>query len=179
MHSYIETHLFNENIKQSQKLIYQITIVAVSSLLIAASAQVTLQIGIVPITLQTFSVIFLALVLGRKLAMAAVLTYIGEIFFGMPVMAGLSILNPVSLMSLGYIIGCLPLAWYLTTDNKQNTMIKSLVSNLIVYVVGTAWLGSFIGFNSNLLMVAVVPFIVPDIVKTIVAIKLANSLNNK
>ncbi len=182
MQTNIETHIMNGNIKQNKKLLYKVLIVVLSSALIAASAQVTIRIATVPFTLQTFSVMFLSLVLGRRLAVLSVFAYITEILLGMPVMSSFHTLNPMSIMNFGYILACLPLAWYFgsikSVPTKLSFFIKALIANLIVYAIGLLWLGAFIGYNANLLLVGFVPFIIPDMIKAIVALKLAKSITN-
>lgn len=157
-----------------------ISIAVLSSLLIAASAQVTVSIGPVPVTLQTFSVIFLTLVLGRKLALTSLAMYIVEILCGLPVMANFHTLS-LSLMNFGYILAFIPLVFILTNSANKDSQIKTFalacLSNLVIYIIGAGWLGMFIGFNQNLLLVGVIPFIIPDMIKAIVAIKLARMIN--
>lgn len=58
------------------------------SLLIAASAQVTVPMVPVPVTLQTFAVLFVAMALGRAGGVAAVALYLLEGAAGLPVFAG-------------------------------------------------------------------------------------------
>ncbi len=182
MQTNIETHIMNGNIKQNKKLIYQTAVVALASMLIAASAQVTIHVVTVPFTLQTFSVMFLSLVLGRKLAVLSVFAYITEILAGMPVMSNFQTLNPISIMNFGYIIACLPLAWYFgnikATSSKYAILKHAFIANLIVYSFGLLWLGAFIGYNLNLLIVGFVPFIIPDLIKAIIASSIAKKTKN-
>lgn len=181
MQSYIETHLSNENIKQQAKLIYQVAIAVLASVLIATSAQVAIYLGPVPITLQTFSVIFLALILGRKIALMSIGFYLLEIFSGLPVMASFQTLNPLSVMNFGYIIAFVPLVLMLTQvsnyQKKSAIFLLACLSNLVVYTIGSLWLGLFIGFSTNLLYVGVLPFLIPDVIKAVCAISLAKSVN--
>lgn len=58
-----------------------------ASLLLAASAQITVPFYPVSFTLQTITVSFLAYILGKRLAVAAVAIYLLEGFYGLPVFA--------------------------------------------------------------------------------------------
>ncbi len=166
------------NTTNINQMLKKVALALVTSLLIAASAQVSINVGLVPITLQTFAVAFIALTLSKEIALMAVLMYIGEIFMGYPVMANFQSLTALNMMNMGFVLGFIPMTLYLIKikDTGKNIILHSMISNVIVYVCGMIVLSIFIGFSFDLLKVAVLPFIIPDIIKTSVALGLSQKL---
>ncbi len=184
--SYIEKNILSNIDSKIKKYLMQITISVVGSLLIAVSAQIVIPVGIVPVTLQTFMVGLLALLFGRNTALMAVTFYFTEIFMGLPVMSAGQVLSPVSIVTFGYIVAFLPLAYTLgiIADNDNVKSVKQMIfivviANLLVYGIGVMWLGLFTGYSLNLLYVGVLPFILPDTIKMMSAVIIAKLLNNK
>ncbi len=181
--SYIENQVLAKINRKSNRIICQLVIALVASFAIALSAQIVIPIGIIPITLQTFMVALITLLFGRNTAVLTVIMYIIEILSGLPFMAGANVLNPVSLMNFGYIIAFIPLAFVLGTiaDRETKYKLKTIilvvtVANLIVYTCGVLWLGIFIGFDQNLLIVSVLPFIIPDVIKMTFAVLISKTI---
>ncbi len=175
--SYIESQILTKINRKSNRIACQLVIALIASFIIALSAQIIIPIGIIPITLQTFMVALITLLFGRNTAVLTVSMYITEILSGMPFMAGANVLNPASLMNFGYIVAFIPLAYVLGTiaDRETKYKLKTIIlvvtiANIIVYTCGALWLGLFIGFDQNLLMIGVLPFIVPDVIKMTCAV---------
>lgn len=129
----------------------------------------------IPFTLQTFAIFLALLCLGGKGGTIAIICYILLGLVGVPVFsgfkAGLSVLlQPTG----GYIIGFVIMGLcYLVFEKIDKVPIKilSLVLGLILlYLFGTLWFvfvatkTKEVGFISALIM-CVVPFIIPDLMK--------------
>jgi biotin transport system substrate-specific component len=69
------------------------------SLLVAVCAKIKVDIGPVPLTMQTLAVLMIGAAYGARLGMATMLLYLAEGVAGLPVFAG------PSLFGLGYLLG--------------------------------------------------------------------------
>ena len=146
----------------------------------------------IPFTLQTMGVFTTVGLLGGKRGTLTILTYILLGAIGVPVFAGLT--GGVSVLlgtTGGYIIGFLLsalLMWGIETIMGRNQIVLafSMIAGLIVcYVFGTAWFmliytqhSGVIGL-STVLGLCVIPFIIPDLIKIVVALFLTNRLKKR
>lgn len=163
---------------------YDIGLVIVGSVLIALSAQLSfyLPFSPVPITGQTFAVLFIAALFGRKRGTATVLAYLAEGAAGMPVFANaMGGAHVFAGVTGGYLIGFVPAAFLVGWLAEKGwdrrvltTIIAMIFGNLVIYVVGVTWLGTIIGY-SDVLANGVWPFIPGDLVKILIATALLPS----
>lgn len=152
--------------------------IVAASLLIAVSAKVAVPFFPVPMTMQSFMVIGLGLLLGARRGGAAVLLYLAQGAAGFPVFAG----TPEKGIGLaymagptgGFLIGLLlaaVLAGWLAERGWDRTparaMMTALLAGAIIYVPGLLWLGAFVGFDASLLVAGVYPFLPGDIMKAL------------
>ncbi len=165
-----------------QGFLYDVLLVVAGSLLIALSAQLSVHIPFspVPITGQTFAILMLALLFGRKRAVATVLAYLGEGFAGFPVfaggMGGMQVLfGPTG----GYLVGFVAAAFVVGSLAEQGwdrrmmtTVFGMALGNAVIYTLGVAWLAVMVG-GKQALMVGVAPFLVGDALKIMLAAMLA------
>lgn len=155
-------------------LLYDAVLILGGSILIALSAQVSVLIPLspVPVTGQTFAVLFLGALLGSARGAAAVLAYLAEGIAGMPVFAGgswgiMHLLGPTG----GYLVGFVGAA-YLTgflaergwNAKLYTVALAMLLGNVVLHAVGAVWLAFSVGFR-NALALGVLPFLVGDALK--------------
>lgn len=154
--------------------------VAVSSLLLALSAKISVPFYPVPMTLQTFAVISIGFALGPWRAAVAVLLYLAEGAAGLPVFAGTPekglglayMLGPTGGYLLGYLAAAFIAGWAGTRAWSSNAFAASAVALLasgVIYVPGLLWLGAVIGFDKPVLQHGLVPFIPGDAAKAILS----------
>jgi biotin transport system substrate-specific component len=162
----------------SLSVIYSIMLVLAGSWLMAASAwvEVRLPISVVPITGQTFGVLFVAALLGSRLGTAAVIAYLSQGAAGLPVFAGGAaglawLLGPTG----GYLIGFLPAAFIVGLlaergwDRRPLSIAVAMVlGNAAIYLVGLPWLAMFVGPGQAVAQ-GLLPFIPGAIVKIALA----------
>lgn len=158
-----------------------IVLVLGTSWVIALSAQITFQIPLspVPVTGQTLVVLLCGLILGKKLAAAAVSTYLLQGVAGLPFFAGgksgiATLLGPTGGYLFGfliaaYIVGMLSELRYRRSPLQAASTL--LLGNIIIYLFGLAWLARFTG-ETQALQLGLFPFLVGDAVKLILAITL-------
>jgi len=165
--------------QKSSAVFYDAALIIGGSLLVGLSAQIAIPLPFspVPITGQTFAVIFLGALFGARRGFLCMLTYIAEGAAGLPVFAlgqaGLAVLlGPRG----GYIVGFVAAAYVTGVlaekgwDRRVATTILAMIcGNIAIYTFGLLWLCCLIGINKTVLAVGLCPFIVGDLLKTIVA----------
>ena len=167
-----------ELIKQNtqSKIIKSLLIIFFGSVLLAISAKIKIPFYPVPMTMQTFVVLFLGISFGYKVAIASVGLYLIEGILGLPVFSN-SPERGVGLVyftgpTMGYLIGFLS-ACYLASFVKNSNnyiiiFIKLILSVSTIYVLGIIWLGTLIGWEKPLIQLGVKPFLLAEITKIII-----------
>lgn len=152
--------------------------VIIGSLFLGLMAQLAIYLPFtpVPISMQTLGVSLLAISLGPKKAVLAVLAYLGQASIGLPVLAG-GISNPWWILGpkAGYLIGFMVSAYVVGTllEKKRsssffmNCLIVALNESIILGI-GAMWLSLFVGTESALAM-GVLPFIMGGFIKMTIA----------
>ena len=158
---------------QNYKILKNIIIVVIGSLLLTISAKIKIPFYPVPMTMQTFVVLMLGISVGPKLGVSAVVLYLLEGIAGIPVFSN-SPEKGVGLIyftgpTMGYLIGFI-FASFLCGHFKMNTnlvlvFIKLIVSVSIIYLLGVLWLGSLIGWDKPIFSLGVKPFILAEFFK--------------
>ncbi len=162
--------------------------ISMCTILIAVCSWISIPTAI-PFTLQTFAVLCTVGLLGGKRGTIAVLLYILLGVVGLPVFAGFgSGVGALLGMTGGYIIGFIftALAYSLITrlfGNKTPIIILAMfVGMLCCYLFGTAWFmyvytrdTGAVGLTA-VLGWCVFPFIIPDLIKTAMAVIIVKRL---
>ncbi len=147
-------------------------------------AQIAIPIGPVPISLATFSVFIAGALLGAKLGAICQAVYVLLGAVGVPVFAGFKgglgvLVGPTG----GYIAGYILAAWFVGLiaekfGNKLWGLFLAMLAGFFAYMItGTGWF-MFITQNglAEALMICVVPFLLGDALKMILAATLAYRL---
>ena len=164
-----------ELIKQNSqtKIIKSLLVIFIGSLILAVSAKVKIPFYPVPMTMQTFVVLFLGLSLGYKVALATIGLYLLEGILGFPVFSN-SPERGVGLVyftgpTMGYLIGFLPacfIASLITEDDNYVLIFSKLIfSASTIYLLGILWLGTLIGWDKPIIELGVTPFLFAEIFK--------------
>ena len=151
-----------------------IALVGLFAALMVICAWISIPLGPVPVTLQTFAVFLAAALLGSKRGTMAIGVYILLGVVGLPVFSGFKTLNP---LTFGYVLGFLPLGMLtaaadrLFKGKKLALPLGMALGLLTCYLIGTVWFyyvmhfrGTDYGFG-KILSLCVTPFIIPDLVK--------------
>ena len=149
------------------------------AILTALSAQVRIAIPIspVPITGQTFVVLLSGLILGSTFGAISMLMYLFIGMSGLPFfsagVAGLAILKSPT---IGYIIGFF-LAAYVIGVFATKPILAILLGSITIYIAGVSGLMIILNTSfSNAIAIGVVPFLIGDAIKSILAVGLAFKL---
>ena len=137
---------------------------------------------VINFSLQTMAVFVISSLLGFKKSTAALLIYLLMGAIGLPVFSGFS--SGIGATS-GFLIGFLlvpPLVSVLTAKKKSFVWyaISMLISIIPCYVLGALWYGCFFARESgalNILLVCVVPFVIPELVKILLSAFVVTRLN--
>lgn len=173
--------------KVSNKKIKCIVIIALMTaiLCVISPFSIVLPVSVVPVSLATFGIYLIVYVMGLKIGLASVILYVLLGFVGLPVFTGFSggvvkVLGPTG----GYIIGYIFLALIegIFVDRFSEMWIKVLgmvLGTIVLYLFGTLWLS----YQSNMtfleaICVGVLPFILGDVFKIIIAVLLGGKISN-
>ena len=128
----------------------------------------------VPVSLGSFGVILIALVYGRKLGIATVLSYVAAGSLGAPIFAGFkagSLFSPTGGYILGYIAATVILG-FLSDKGVAKSYVKTFLSLLlasaVILILGALVLMLFVPIK-NVFMAGVLPFIPGDMLKAVAA----------
>jgi biotin transport system substrate-specific component len=168
-----------------QRQLYELTLTAIVSALLSVSSLIYLPLT-VPITLQTLVLFTSLFTLGGKITTVATGLYIIIGSIGLPVFSGFSggigrLFDATGGFIFGLLLASL-LYWLLTSLLKKEwaTMFSAIMCHLLLYLVGTFWyvLVYLSGEGSviSALTVTVLPFLVPDALKLILAYILSQRL---
>ena len=172
----------------SRSKTYDMVYIAIFAVLMAICSWISIPMS-VPFTLQTFGVFLAVGVLGGKRGTLAIVVYVLLGAIGIPVFAGFTggigiILSNTGGYIIGFIFSALAM-WAMETLLGKKTLVLavSMIAGLIIcYAFGTVWFMYVYGKNMGAVGVAtvlgwcVIPFIIPDIVKIVLALALSKRL---
>jgi len=161
-----------KNISQT-KIIKSLLAIILGSIALTISAKIKLPFYPVPMTMQTFVVLFLGVSFGYKIGLASVGLYLFEGIVGLPVFSN-SPEKGVGLIyftgpTMGYLIGFL-IASFLASkvNNKDNIILvltKLIIATSTIYILGLLWLGTLIGWDKPIFELGAKPFLLAEIFK--------------
>jgi len=163
--------LIKEN-TQSQ-LVKSLLIIFIGSIILTVSAKIKIPFYPVPMTMQTFIVLFLGISFGYKIALATVSLYLLEGILGLPVFSnspergvGLAYFTgPTMGYLIGFLSACFLASLVKNDDNYFLIFFKLIFSVSTIYIFGTLWLGTLIGWDKPIFTLGVMPFLVAEIFK--------------
>ena len=175
-----------ENIKvlSNQKVIKYLLTIFLGSLLLTISAKIKIPFYPVPMTMQTFVVLFLGISLGSKIGLLVVSLYLLEGIYGLPVFAGtpekgigfIYFTGP----TMGYLLGFLVAVYFAGSfkyeKNLINNLVKLLFSVSFIYILGLAWLGILIGWEKPIFKLGAQPFLLAELFKILLLLFLLPNL---
>ena len=169
---------------QNSKILKYILVIFLGSILLTISSKIKIPFYPVPMTMQTFVVLFLGMSFGYKVGLATVGLYLVEGIIGLPVFSN-SPEKGVGFVyftgpTMGYLIGFLFatfLAGYFNfKGNILNNFIKLLISVSTIYILGVFWLGSLIGWDKPIIQLGVTPFLLAELFKISILTLLAKNI---
>ena len=174
LNSIIHHMELTKNISQT-KIIKSLLAIILGSLALTISAKIKLPFYPVPMTMQTFVVLFLAVSLGLKIGLASVGLYLLEGIVGLPVFSN-SPEKGVGLIyftgpTMGYLIGFLTASYLASKINKNDNFLlvltKLTIATSTIYILGLLWLGILIGWDKPIFALGAKPFLLAEIFKVV------------
>ena len=175
-------------IKTKKLKVIDIVYIGVLAAILAVCSWISIPLT-VPITLQTMGVCLVSGLLGAKRGTITTLVYILLGAIGVPVFSGFtSGLGILFGSTGGYIAGFIFTAIIvgIVSDKTKGKLLPLIISMiigiLVCYAFGTAWFAIFYAKQGTpetlgtILGWCVVPFIIPDIIKIVIAALLTNKL---
>ena len=169
---------------QNSKILKYILVIFLGSILLTISSKIKIPFYPVPMTMQTFVVLFLGMSFGYRVGLATVSLYLVEGIIGLPVFSN-SPEKGVGFVyftgpTMGYLIGFLFatfLAGYFNfKENILNNFIKLLISVSTIYILGVFWLGSLIGWDKPIIQLGVTPFLLAELFKIVILTLLTKNI---
>ena len=166
------------------KVIKSLLAILLGSIALTISAKIKIPFYPVPMTMQTFVVLFLGISLGHKIGLAAIGLYLLEGIVGLPVFSN-SPEKGVGLLyftgpTMGYLIGFL-IACYLASmikfeDSYFVILGKLVLATSTIYILGLLWLGTLIGWDKPIFALGAKPFLLAEIFKISILALLAKQI---
>lgn len=156
-------------------------LIVLGSTLLGLSAQVEVPFYPVPMTMQTFGVLLVAMAFGRRLGTATVLFYLLEGAIGLPVFAGGAagpgvFFGPTGGYLIGFVLAAFVVGGFADLGWDRRALQAAaalLLGNTLIYVPGLLWLGAIIGWDKPILELGLLPFVPGDALKiALVAVSL-------
>ena len=157
----------------NQKLLKSFFVIIFGSLALTLSAKLKIPFYPVPMTMQTFVVIFLGIAFGYKIGLATVSLYLLEGIVGIPVFSnspekGVGLVyftGPTMGYLIGFLISVFIVGYINLNDNIFIIFVKLILSVSMIYIPGVLWLGFLIGWEKPILQLGVIPFLLAELFK--------------
>ncbi len=160
--------------------------ISLCTLLLFITAQASIPLYPVPITLQTLGIMIIGLCFSYKTALYSVMTYLFLGLMGFPVFSNFSggygiFLGPRG----GYLIGFLAAIVvmnsvkeslkYTYSQTTYNTL-ACMAGMMMIYIPGISWLAVHVGIH-DAIMVGLFPFIIPGMIKICLLVNILRHCN--
>ena len=168
------------------RIIKSLLAIILGSIALTISAKIKIPFYPVPMTMQTFVVLFLGVSLGYKIGLASIGLYLLEGIAGLPVFSN-SPEKGVGFVyftgpTMGYLIGFLTACCLASTikfkDNFLVVLGKLLLATSTIYILGLLWLGTLIGWEKPIFALGAKPFLLAEIFKIAILTILAKQVLN-
>ena len=155
------------------KIIKSFLAIVLGSIALTISAKIKIPFYPVPMTMQTFVVLFLGISLGYKIGLATIGLYLIEGIAGLPVFSN-SPEKGVGLLyftgpTMGYLIGFLTACYFSYMIKFEDSffiiLCKLVLATSTIYILGLLWLGTLIGWDKPILALGAKPFLLAEIFK--------------
>ena len=172
--------------KLNTNILKRILLVFIGTILLTISAKIKIPFYPVPMTMQTFVVLFMGIAFGWKIGVATVSLYLFEGIIGLPVFSG----TPEKGLGLiyftgptmGYLIGFLFASFFAGYMNLNTNYLfiffKLIFSVSLIYIFGMLWLGNLIGWDKPIFSIGATPFLLAELFKIILLTLLTKVIVN-
>jgi biotin transport system substrate-specific component len=172
-----------KNINYS-KILKNLLLVLMGTIILAVSSKIKIPFYPIPMTMQTFVVLFIGVAFGWKLALTTVTLYLFEGIIGLPVFSGTPE-QGVGLVyftgpTMGYLLGFLVATFLSGIFNyNKNILInftKLTFATSFIYILGIIWLGGLMGWEKSIIASGVKPFVLAELFKILLVTLLVTKI---
>lgn len=156
--------------------LYRLGGIVVFTVLTIIAARVSIPLELVPFTLQPLAVVLSGMVLGWRDGLLSQAIYVALIAAGLPLDAGgkgsAALMGPTAGFLIGFIAAAGAAGWLVERGGKRvwQRWLAGAAGMLVIYLFGIVVLKTVTGMDwSKAWTVGVAPFIVPDLVKALIA----------
>lgn len=164
---------------REQALPLRLTGIAAFTVLTIIAARISIPLEPVPFTLQPLAVLLGGLVLGWRDGLLSQAIYVGLIAAGLPVDArgigSAALVGPTAGFLIGFVFAAGAAGWLVEHSGKRvwQRWLAGVAGIIVIYVLGVIVLKSATSMDwVKAWTVGVAPFIVPDLVKALIAASL-------
>ena len=169
---------------QNVKILKYILIIFLGSMLLTISSKIKIPFYPVPMTMQTFVVLFLGMAFGYKIGLATVSLYLVEGIIGLPVFSNspekgigfVYFIGPTMGYLIGFLFATFLAGYFKFKGNILDSFIKLLISVSTIYILGVFWLGSLIGWDKPIIQLGVTPFLLAELFKIVILTLLTKNI---
>ncbi len=168
----------------------KLTLIVAATGLVAICAHVSLPLPFtaVPLTLQTFAVILVGMVLGPVAGFSAMVLYLAEGAAGLPVFSPHGLGGVAQLMgpTAGYLFsyplvaacaGLFSRTIRLSSTSFRNGLIAGTIASLPIFIMGAAWMAHLLHLSTAAAWnLGIAPFLIGEVVKVTAAAGIFSSL---
>ncbi len=160
--------------------LYRLAAAAIFTVITILSARVTIEIGVVPFTMQPLAVLLSGMVLGARDGLLSQALYIALIAAGLPFDArGLgtaALFGPTGGYLIGFVVAAGVTGWLVErgTTRLWQRWLAGVAGVIVIYLFGIVVLKFNTQMDWNAAWAAgVAPFVVPDLAKAVIAAALS------
>ena len=157
----------------TQKALKVFAVIFLGSIALTISAKLKIPFYPVPMTMQTFIVLFLGMAFGYKIGLTTVGVYLLEGIIGIPVFSnspekGVGLVyftGPTMGYLLGFLIAVFLAGFFNFKSNIFFNFTKLVLAVSTIYIFGILWLGNLIGWDKPILQLGAIPFLLAELFK--------------
>ena len=172
-----------KNLKQI-KLLKYLFFALMGSIILAISSKIKIPFYPVPMTMQTFVIMFIGITFGWKLGVATTVLYLFEGIIGLPVFSGtpekglglVYFTGPTMGYLIGFIITVYLVGKFTYDNNLIKTFFKLSFAISFIYIFGMIWLGFLLGWDKPIFKLGAQPFLLAELFKILIATFAINKL---
>ena len=155
------------------KIIKSLLAIVLGSIALTISAKIKIPFYPVPMTMQTFVVLFLGISLGYKIGLATIGLYLIEGIAGLPVFSNspekgvgfLYFTGPTMGYLIGFLTACCLASIIKFEDGFFIVLGKLVLATSTIYILGLLWLGTLIGWDKPIFELGAKPFLLAEVFK--------------
>ncbi|MEQ8443500.1 MAG: biotin transporter BioY [Alphaproteobacteria bacterium] len=139
------------------RIVRNIVLILAGTALMAISARINVPMWPVPMTMQTFAVLVIAMAYGWKLAGATLVAYLAEGALGLPVFAsggGIAYFaGPTTGYLFGFLVAAVAVGWLAEKGwdrSPVSTFVANAIGTAIIFVLGVSWLTGFLAITNTM-----------------------------